>query len=291
MSGQPESEDLGRIVWLASYPKSGNTWLRALLANYLLDTPQPVPLDRLGKFAPAEASRSPYDQFAARAGIPLDDRAVYRWRPQVQRMLARRARSFVFVKTHAALTLVNQVPTIAPEVTAGAVYVVRNPLDVAVSFSRHMGCALNEGIGAMGSDQTELPIVENLVHEYLGGWSDHVKSWLEAPGLSPYLLRYEDLARDPERSFGELTAFLRLPQDPARLKKAVAFSRFEQLAAQEVAAGFAERPAGAERFFRSGKVGAWREALSPEQAERIVATHGPAMRRLGYLDSDGALVF
>jgi hypothetical protein len=284
-------ETPARIVWLASYPKSGNTWLRAFLANYIENRESPIPINELGRFAPHEATRASYDALAKQSGKELDDGEVYRLRPQVQRMTNRRAQTFVFMKTHAALVQVNGVRTIAPEVTAGAIYVVRNPLDVAVSFANHMGCGLDEAIAALTNEATELPIVQNLVHEHLGSWSGHVRSWLETPGLSPHLIRYEDLSRDPGGVFGKLVEFLRLPPEPARLKRAIAFASFKELAGQESSGGFKEKPSSPDRFFRSGKAGSWRDALSESQAERIVADHGQVMRRLGYLDSGGALVF
>ena len=111
----------------------------------------------------------------------------------------------------------------------------------------------------------------------------------EAPGLAPHVMRYEDLHGAPDDAFGALTAFLRLPPEPERLNRAIRFSAFDELSGQEAAGSFEELPAGAtSAFFRQGRSGIWREALSAAQVARMIAANGEAMRRFGYLDADGA---
>ena len=87
------------------------------------------------------------------------------------------------------------------------------------------------------------------------------------------------------RSVGRLAAFLRQCPNPKQLRRAVEMSAFEELAGQERRARFVERPETAERFFRAGRAGQWREALSADQVKAVVAAHAPMMMRFGYLEA------
>lgn len=280
---------MGGIVWLASYPKSGNTWLRAFLANYFQNPAAAVDINALARFAPNEASRAYFERVSERPVAELTDLEIYHVRPQVQRFLARGLRRTMFFKTHCALTLIDNNPTIAPEATQGAIYVVRNPLDVAASFCAFYGLPPEEVVAALGSAAHELPTTADQVHQYLGTWSAHATGWADAPGMNPLVVRYEDLARRPYPEFARVVRFLGLPEDDARLKKAIRFSRFEVLAGQERERGFAERPERAERFFRAGRVGDYRNVLSPALVDALIGAHGEVMRRFGYLGPDGRL--
>jgi hypothetical protein len=102
--------------------------------------------------------------------------------------------------------------------------------------------------------------------------------------LNRQVIRYEDMQADPLATFSQAARFLALPGDPARVDKAIRFSDFRELARQEAEKGFRERPQHTERFFREGRSGGWRDKLTVAQVSRIVAAHGPVMRRFGYLD-------
>jgi hypothetical protein len=128
------------------------------------------------------------------------------------------------------------------------------------------------------------------VRQHMGTWSEHVTGWVDAPGLAVHVLRYEDMQADAPGAFTAAARFLGLPDDAARIARAIAFSSFDTLARQEAEKGFRERPARAGRFFREGRSGGWQGQLTAAQVDRIVAAHGPVMRRFGYLDDAGAPV-
>jgi hypothetical protein len=86
----------------------------------------------------------------------------------------------------------------------------------------------------------------------------------------------------PGEAFGTVVRFLGLDIQPARLDKAIEFSRFDRLRDQELRHGFVEKPAVSSAFFRSGRSGGWREALSPAQAARLTADHRLQMKRFSY---------
>ncbi len=280
------------ILWLASYPKSGNTWLRAFLANYFTNAKEPVAINDLPRFIFGDGVSAPFEKVAGRSVADMDEHQIQRLRPLVHRMFAESSPDTVFVKTHNAIAFLDDIPTITPEYTAGAIYVIRNPLDTAVSYAHHYGIDLDRTVEVMGSDELLLPTHGHLVCQYLGSWSSHVKSWLEEPGLNLHVVRYEDMVAKPLKTFRRIVKFLGLPVEPPRLKRAIRNASFKALASQEKKAGFIEAvPIDNRVFFRKGKVGDWRNHLTPEQVRRLIDDHREVMKAHGYLKPDGTPTF
>jgi hypothetical protein len=122
------------------------------------------------------------------------------------------------------------------------------------------------------------------VYEVHGSWSQHVWSWTHAPHRTLWVVRYEDMLADPNKTFGEIAQHLRLNATRRELKRAIERSSFARLQAQERDKGFRERPPYADQnFFREGRAGQWKEILTPAQIGRIVRDHGEQMQRFGYL--------
>lgn len=274
---------MGSIVWLASYPKSGNTWLRAFLANLLADADAPVPFDDYWRYASNEPSGHWYAPHLG-GTIGQDDlMRVVQLRPQVQRQIAASAADSVLVKTHSRLGAVFGTPQINMEVTAGAIYLVRNPLDVAVSFADHLGDTIDRAIEVMAKPAMRSAMRVDRVFEWTSDWSGHVESWTANADPALLALRYEDMLADPLGAFTQVVAHLKIEADAATIERAVRLSSFRALKAQEEDGGFAEKSAEGSAFFRVGRAGQWREALSEGQVRRIVARHRTQMERFGYV--------
>lgn len=279
-----------RILWLASYPKSGNTWLRAFLANYLRNAAEPENINALPTFALGDMRIEPYLRASGKPAAALSRDEINRLRPAVHKALAAAGPGLVPVKTHSVVATIGGIPTITPEATFGALYVIRNPLDVAVSFHHHYAVTLDQAVQAVCFKGLEIPPKAGHVIQVISDWSTHVRSWLKAPGLNLKSLRYEDMLADPTGAFAGVCAFLKMPEDPERLDRAVRHSAFRVLAQQERERGFVERSSGADAFFRTGTAGGWREALSPAQVETILTHHRPLMTELGYISATGTLL-
>lgn len=279
--------EVTRILWLASFPKSGNTWLRAFLANYLADSRTPVDINTLPDFAFGDMRSEAYAQIAGEPAAGLSWERINALRPRVHHLFAAARPGLVFVKTHTLLTTIARVPTITPEATAGAFYVVRNPLDVALSFADHYGLTVAEGVEAVCFRELRIEAKAGHIPQPISDWTTHVQSWRQAPGLGCCVLRYEDMLASPQRSFASAVEFLGLKKDRERLQRAIRHSSFRVLAEQERQRGFVERSRNAERFFRRGAAGGWRAELTPEQVVRIVEAHRPLMAELGYVDAAG----
>jgi hypothetical protein len=276
---------MGGIIWLASYPKSGNTWTRTFLSNLvtiMAGEQEALDINSINRFSLGENMISFYKDILGYAPGPEHKQQIADTRHQVQAAIADQFEGLIFTKTHNALIVDHGQSIINFAATAGAIYIVRNPLDVAISLSYHMARTIDEAIDVMGTRSMETPINDKRVHEVWGSWSQHVESWTRKPHQAIYVMRYEDMLSEPEKIFGGLARHLLLNPTPAELKLAIARSSFDAVQAQEDAEGFKEKPAHAERFFREGRAGQWKEMLTPTQVERIVATHGEQMKRFGY---------
>jgi len=273
------------IIWLASYPKSGNTWLRAFLANLIYGGDKPLPINDLPKFVLGDGFLMHYAQLSGKPEEDLTEQDILEWRPKVHRWFAQSwAPKDVFVKTHNALVTYQGQPLITPDATAGAIYVVRNPLDVAVSFAHHYQTSYELAVEGLCDPDYQLPPSGGQTMQALCDWTRHYRSWTKAPGLTVHVMRYEDMQREPVKAFGKLQKFLGLPKDSARLKQAIRHASFKELSRQERESSFIEaRPDGSTPFFRKGKAGGWREELSQAQVDRLLDVHGKLMRELGYL--------
>lgn len=274
---------MGNIVWLAAYPKSGNTWLRAFLANLVANRPDPVALDELPNFAADDADP---DLFSALAGRPsseltIDQIAVLR--PQVHAEIARRAQGTRFVKTHNMFGSFDGHALHNLSVTAGAVYVVRNPLDVAVSMTHHFGIELDEAIARLGDEHVATLNDAKFVTQILGSWSLNVQGWADFRNDRCLVLRYEDLINKPMKAFAKVAKLVGIGQDRARVERAIRHSSFSVLASMEKKRGFIEASDTGARFFRRGRSNEWRETLNREQVRRVIADHREQMQRFGYV--------
>lgn len=271
------------IVWLASYPKSGNTWLRVFLANLSAGAESPYDINALREFGYSDSRASLYERVSGQPFEALSMQRIHQLRPAVHKFIASRRPGLVYVKTHNAIAVHDSVPTISPEVTKGAVYLIRNPLDVAVSYAHHFALPIEEVIAAMAEAGNTLPTAGRSAFSYLGSWSQHVRSWTEAPGLNAHVVRYEDMLDTPTAAFRSIARYLRLEVSRNALKRAIRYSSFSELRRQESQHGFRERGPAGNEFFRLGRAGAWREILQPAQIAALSAAHAEIMQRYGYL--------
>jgi Sulfotransferase domain len=276
------------IIWLASYPRSGNTWTRHFINNLFSvlegngDTPRDI--DALGEFTIWDI---PARRFEAVIGKPLGDASraeIAHARGQVQRRIAGDANGPVLVKTHNALMLDEGAATINLAVTAGAIYIVRNPLDVAISFASHFDLSLDAAIETMAQAGADTGLTGKAAYEVYGSWSENVSSWTQKPHPAMYVMRYEDMLETPQDVFAGLARHLLIEAADADVARAIALSSFANAQAQERAkGGYVERPKQSKAFFREGRAGQWREVLSADQVTRIVAAHRGQMSRFGYV--------
>jgi hypothetical protein len=284
------------IVWLASYPKSGNTWFRIFLSNLLSCRDEPVTLRGIG-WSIASA-RDVFDDLAGIDSSDLSHEEIDWYRRRVYEQIATEANEFpIFMKTHDAYTYLDDgEPMLSRKATAAAIYFVRNPLDVAVSLAYHSGHEnFDRAIAEMSSREWghfchAKERLTNQLRQLMFGWSGHVESWLAADA-AVHVMRYEDMKAHPHETFAGAVRFAGLQHTDEEVEVALQKARFENLQKMEQEDGFREKAPNCKAFFRKGSVGSWREKLKEQQVDRIIADHGELMRRFGYLDVDGRLAF
>jgi len=288
-----------RTIWLASYPKSGNTWFRMLVAN-LAATDRPVDINDLPERGGIASARGPFDHLTLIDSglLALDE--VDRLRPRVYEELKRgaaddeydtpdQAPHVRFVKCHDAYTYTSDGEALlgGAKGADGAIVIVRDPRDVAPSLANHGRMALDAAIAFMndaaGAFCGKSNNQANQLRQQLPGWSGHTESWLTQPDIPVHLVRYEDMKADTAETLRRALAFAGRDASDADIARAVAYADFSELKRQETAIGFREAPPRISKgFFRRGESGVWRDELTAEQVARIEAAHAPMMQRLGY---------
>lgn len=272
------------ILWLASYPKSGNTWLRVFLANLILDEPEPLALKRINEVCSSEPNEVWFKPLAKKPVSELSEKKIAELRTRAQEHAVGLNKNIMPMKTHSLCGKDHGYPIISVKATIGVIYIVRDPRDVAISAADHYGLTIDQAIEMMADHRARgRGTPGNTVHELMGSWSDHVRSWTSWKPTPKMLLRYEDMLADSLGQLGAVARKLGITQDAERIRRAVEFSSFKALQVQEAESGFIEKSLHSRQFFRAGRAGGWRDTLSPAQATAIESIHGEQMRRFGYL--------
>lgn len=271
-----------RLCWLASYPKSGNTWMRLALIS-LRQGGAAVDINGNKLLDAAAYDRFRFDTALEVESSCLSAREIDDARPAAYRALAVELAEPTVAKVHEAfLRTGDGQPAFPPDITRGAVLMVRDPRDVAPSLAAHLGTSIDRAIAAMNDPGFTMGSNAQLPQR-VGTWSSHAASWLDQTEMPVTLIRYEDMLADPAAQLARAAAAFGFDAPPETLAGAVAATRFERLSDQEQSRGFRERSRSAQApFFRQGRAGAWRTTLGPDQAARIEADHGAMMARLGY---------
>lgn len=297
-----------RTIWLASYPKSGNTWLRMLIANLSAKDGKPVDINDLPGRGGIASARGPFDHITLIDSGLLSFEEIDNLRPSVYEELARGAQDdeydsapgqppVRFVKCHDAYTRTpNGEPLLGGARGAGAaILIVRDPRDVAPSLASHNHSSIDDAIAFMSERHAtfcgrKTDRQYNQLRQQLTDWSGHVAGWLQQTDIPVHLVRYEDMQTDTPAVLTRVLAFAQFSAGAGEIDAAVRHANFSELQGQEKDKGFREapRPHAGGNFFRRGITGAWRDELTAEQAARIERDHGPMMRRLGYALSNEA---
>lgn len=273
------------IIWLASYPKSGNTWCRALISNLLNDATADINQLQTDGIASA---RGNFENTTLINSTHLSYDEIDIIRPQVYDYQSNTSGKSLFIKVHDAYTLnVMNNPIFPVDASKGVVYIVRNPLDVAISYAAHNNFSIDRAIELLNDSdhciEAKATSVSSQFRQKLLNWSEHATSWLTQREIPLLLIRYEDLHTEPLATVHKLANFSNLPATEDALLKSLRHSDLAKLQQQEQTDGFREKPQNMSSFFRRGIVGNWRQELTLAQVQLIIKHHRPTMERLGYL--------
>lgn len=272
------------IVWLASYPKSGNTWLRVFIANYLANSDAPVSINQVHNIGTGDALMEHYVSVAGEDLNVTDVASTMRLRPRVFQRIISNDADVNLVKTHNIRTVAWGVELIPQQYTRSAIYVLRNPLDMVLSYARHYGLSQEMATEAICQTRNGLAADQRGVGQLLSSWSEHVNSWTQNSPYNVLVLRYEDLLTQPEKEFGRVIEHFGIQVDLVRLRRSINHSSIEQLQQQERRQGFIKQNTKSDVFFGRGMAGRWRSDLATELAKYIRQRNKHQMKKFGYWD-------
>jgi len=278
-------------VWIASYPRSGNTWMRALLSNMVSGKITASDINDLEvRSAAASLAQLEFHLLVEPQLLRLAEMEAFR--AATLDVEAQALESARFSKVHDAWTYLADG---APRLGRGArraLYVLRDPRDVAVSYAFYSGSDTTAAIEWMNDPEFTIRSPGLTIPQRLNDWSGHVRSWIEQRDVPVHVIRYEDLHANPVAVLRDTLAFLGATFDDEEeaheaIARAVEYSDFVRLQQQEKERGFCEQRDGtqptSEKFFRRGRVGDWRNHLSRSHVQCIEDAHGETMKRFGYV--------
>lgn len=264
--------DYKQIVWLASYPKSGNTWVRCFLDAYFLgeiDINQIVcsSSDDNSKLHQIGDGSDPRE-------LPIDLQQLAR--PMAMLRLVRMYNEEkipgvpLFLKTHSANMLTNGIELLPVSLTKAVIHIVREPRDVVPSFAKHMGITIDKAIEFLGDKYRVLKTDEGAkMMDFISSWRLHTQSFVDGDSHNIKTFVYEDMIKNPVDSFSAILEHAGVEPDRERVKKALELVKLDKLKKQEKDKGFTEAsPMTKEGFFGDGGSN-WKTKLTPIQAKRV----------------------
>jgi len=268
-----------KIYWLASYPKSGNTWVRMFLNAY---TNKSFKLNSDYQYVWHDFQPGMMQLICPIAidNLSIEEQYLYHAATIYNTSLTYPAKCF---KTHNAKIAVNYMPAIPLTISQAAIYIVRDPRDVCVSVANHFGYSIDASIEFMNNIKQGIEFRDTKLTHILLTWSEHVKSWTENnKSLDCLVIRYEDLLTKTDYAFSEILKVLNIPIEQKKLKRAIFDTSFKKLQKLEKEEGFNEAVDGVQ-FFKTGVAGNWENVLNKDQAAKIENDHKEVMEFYGYL--------
>jgi hypothetical protein len=278
-----------KIVWLASYPKSGNTWFRAFLTALQNDGKVDINDMRThGIFS----GRTIFEDYTDLDSTYLYDEEAKNLLTKVYSSFAEDSETIKYIKVHDAFTYNRKGhPIIPEEVTKCAVYLIRNPLDIAGSLANHNGSSIDQAISLINNPTGTFAIQPNNLNtnsqfrQLMLSWSEHVKSWTSITAFPVIIIRYEDMLSDTFNTVKKVLPYISSEQyTDEQIISAIQASSFNELKKQEISnGGFKEANKKSKQFFRAGKQGNWEKELNEIQVEEILTHHCIVMSKYKYV--------
>lgn len=282
------------IIWIASYPKSGNTWVRMFLRSYFLPEGKSFSINSKGNDR-FEALNFPELKTLQELNIDFNkfENIVKNW-VSIQDYINLNNK-INFLKTHNGNFTINDFPFTNTANTAGGIYIVRDPRDVVISMSHHLNMNNESVVEHLITNQHEIAHIDknskkekqdSFKKSIMGTWSMNYLSWKSYKGRKIHFVRYEDLINNPKNEFLKILEYLKniinFDIDEQKLNKAIIDTSFDNLSKMELQNGFIEQ-SWKRNFFRKGKIGDWKESLDNKLSKKIEDTFHKEMKYLGYI--------
>jgi len=280
------------IIWIASYPKSGNTWLRSLLSSYFFSKNGVFnfnQLDNIKQFScknlnSSEINSSNYQTIVSKNWIPTQE-------------IINKDKKIHFLKTHNAICSINGNSFTNQNNTIAAIYIIRDPRNVITSISNHYNLSLQDSLEFIKNKKkiifpNKKKINNHDDFNFISNWSDHYSSWKNINFAPIKIIKYEDLTRDTNKTFISilefLSKFIKFNFDKSKIKNSIDSTTFDKLAEMEREVGFAESSDSTLnskkiRFFHLGNKNTWSNLLDKNVSQDIDDFFKKEMKTLGYL--------
>ena len=276
------------IIWIASYPKSGNTWVRSLLSAYLYSNDGIFNFDLLKKI-----TQFPSKQYFKKFLKDFKDiKKVSDYWIAAQDRINLFNDKPIFLKTHSALCTLENNSFTNKNNTKAVIYVVRDPRNLITSLSHHYSMNMEKTYifiinkqqmtmaGEWGKDDFGIASV-------LGNWSTHYKSWKNIKFAPTLVVKYEDLLNNTNNTFKSILNFLSrlmdIKIDEKKIINTVNSCSFEKLVEKEKNEGFDEAVSSKKKFFYLGKKNNWQNLLDPEMEQKTREVFQKEMKELEYI--------
>ena len=276
------------IIWIGSYPKSGNTYIRSFLSAYYFSEDGKFNFDLLKnikQFPNAEFFDKP---------IKNEADASDNWLIAQKKILEKR--KFRFLKTHNFLGSYNNKPFTTLDYTLGAIYVVRDPRNVITSLMNHFSLNLDEAYNFMVNEKkyTKSDESDYSTYTHLSSWGNHYKSWATTKNFRKLIVRYEDFENNKYETFRDIIVFLNAISNRTervnkkKLENSIDTTNFSVLKNLEENKGFDEalysqKEKKFKTFFNLGFNNRWKKLLPKEMIKKIENSFEGEMKEIGYL--------
>ena len=283
------------IIWIASYPKSGNTWVRSLLSTYLYTEDGIFNFNLLKKILKFPSKK--YLEFFTKDFSDIKKISEY-WIAAQNRINLYNENESIFLKTHSALCTLENNSFTNKANTQAVIYIVRDPRNVITSISNHYSFNIEESYNFM-IDNSRMLVADKWggknfgISEMLGSWSQHYKSWQNIKFAPILNIKYENLINDTKNSLitiiNFLQRFIEVKVDNKKILKTVESCNFENLSKMEKKQGFdeaaySEKTSKKVDFFHLGEKNNWKNLLSLEMEKKIRTAFDKEMKELKYID-------
>ena len=285
------------IIWIASYPKSGNTWIRSLLSSYLFSKDGKFSFKLLKNieqfsskdFLSDKLKSSNYQAIISKNWIP-------------SQKIINRDKKIHILKTHNALCSINGNNFTDSFNTTAVIYIVRDPRNLITALSHHYELSLDEAFSFLTNkrkiifpvniENKEKNIKESEDFNFLGDWSTHYQSWKNINFCPIKIIKYEDCLNDAQKVFVStlnfLSKFLKFEYDKKKINTALTSTSFKNLSQMENKEGFHESATSSKtmkkiKFFNLGKKNNWKSLLDKKIVKKIESRFKNEMSELGYL--------
>tara|TARA_B100000029_G_scaffold339308_1_gene331485 strand:+ start:3041 stop:3868 length:828 start_codon:yes stop_codon:yes gene_type:complete len=273
------------IIWIASYPKSGNTWLRAFLSTYLYSESDKFDFSLLKKI-PKFPYKKLFDGIINIEILKKDKFAILKYFIAAQQKL-NLDNSIKLLKTHNAYLSFKGNWFSDEKNTKAFIYIVRDPRSVALSLSSYQNISVEKATDLMlnqnsfGSEDKD-----GLMIDIRSSWKINYLSWKKQKKFKGIIMKYEDLKKEPLIQFTKILNFLKnyidLDVNSKKIKQCIDLCDFKKLQNLESKLGFDEA-ISSNPFFRKAELDEWKKLLNKETKNKIESNFGREMKELGYL--------